>query len=212
MSETSPFIQDRQTCDHRPDGISRPVLWLQCVTLSWMLAEAGISLYAAAAAHSIALLAFGSDSVVELLSAGVALLSFSGWVPFARERAARWAGTLLFVLAGIIALSAGLALMRGRQAEASYGGIAITIAALLVMPLLAWFKRKIGNRTGNRALAADAVQSATCAWLAAVTLVGLTMNAIFRIGWIDSAAALAVLPILVVEGRKAIRGDACGCC
>jgi divalent metal cation (Fe/Co/Zn/Cd) transporter len=101
--------------------------------------------------------------------------------------------------------------MRGVQPETSCSGIAITIAALVVMPLLAWFKRKLGRSTGNRALAADAVQSATCAYLAAITLVGLSVNAIIHIHWIDSVAALAVLPILVVEGRNAIRGEGCGC-
>jgi hypothetical protein len=63
-----------------------------------------------------------------------------------------------------------------------------------------------------RALAADAVQSATCAYLAALTLAGLAINAIWHIHWVDSAAALLALPILVIEGRRALRGESCGCC
>jgi divalent metal cation (Fe/Co/Zn/Cd) transporter len=69
----------------------------------------------------------------------------------------------------------------------------------------------MARATGNRALAADAVQSATCAYLAAITLSGLAVNALFHIRWIDSVAAFAALLILVIEGRKATRGENCGC-
>jgi divalent metal cation (Fe/Co/Zn/Cd) transporter len=159
----------------------------------------------------VALLAFGADSFVELLFAGVALFSFIPSFPLTKDAAARMAGILLYVLAVVVACTAVISLTRGVQPEASCSGIAITIAALVVMPLLAWFKRKLGRSTGNRALGADAVQSATCAYLAAITLAGLALNAIFHIRWIDSVAALAVLPILVIEGRNAMRGEACGC-
>lgn len=210
--EFFPITDESQTCEPKPQGIPQSVLWLQGITLFWMSIEVGISLYAAASAHSVALLAFGSDSLVELLSAGVALLSFSRSISFVRVRADQWAGILLFVLAGVVAVSAGMALISGAAAEVSRSGIAITVAALLVMPVLARFKRRIGHRTSNRALVADAVQSATCAYLAAITLAGLVINAAFHVRWVDSAAALAVLPILVIEGRKAMRGEACGCC
>jgi divalent metal cation (Fe/Co/Zn/Cd) transporter len=121
------------------------------------------------------------------------------------------AGILLYLLAVVVELIATLSLVRGVWAETSYSGIGITIVVLIAMPVLAWFKRKIGIATGNRALAADAVQSATCAYLSAITLAGLTASAIFRVHWIDSVAAFVVLPILVIEGRKAMRGERCGC-
>jgi divalent metal cation (Fe/Co/Zn/Cd) transporter len=189
----------------------KAVLWLQVITLSWMLVECAVALYAANAAHSVALLAFGADSFVELLSASVALFSFSPSFPLTKDRAARWAGILLYLLAVVVVLTAVLSFVRGVRAETSCSGIGITIAALVVMPILAWFKRKIGIETGNRALAADAVQSATCAYLAAITLAGLAVNAVFHIHWIDSLAAIAVLPLLVLEARKAMRGESCGC-
>ncbi len=192
--------------------LPQTVLWLQGITLVWMAIECGVSLYSAMTAHSAALLAFGADSFVELLSAFVALLSFLPSFSLTRERAARWAGILLFVLAAVVAAAAIMALSRGTKPETSWAGIGITIAALIVMPLLAWFKRRTANATGNRALAADAVQSATCAYLAAITLAGVGLNAIFHIHWVDSAAALAALPILLVEGRRAMRGESCGCC
>jgi divalent metal cation (Fe/Co/Zn/Cd) transporter len=176
-----------------------------------MLVESVIALYAAYAAQSASLLAFGADSLVELLSASVALLSFVPSFPLTKERAARFAGILLFALAGIVAIMAALSLMYDIRPEVSYSGIAITIAALIVMPVLAWLKRKVARMTNNRALAADAVQSATCAYLAAITLFGLAVNAVFHIRWVDSVAALAALPILIVEGLKAVRGESCSC-
>jgi divalent metal cation (Fe/Co/Zn/Cd) transporter len=102
--------------------------------------------------------------------------------------------------------------MHGVPAESSSLGMGITVAALIVMPVLAWAKRRLARITGSGALAADAVQSATCAWLAAGTLAGLVANALFHLRWIDSVAALAVLPILVIEGKRALRGESCGCC
>jgi divalent metal cation (Fe/Co/Zn/Cd) transporter len=212
MGQSIPIIENAQVCSAGPTQIPRAVLWLQGITLVWMLVECAVSLYAAKSAHSVALLAFGSDSLIELLSAGVALLSFIPSFPVPKDRAARWAGALLFALAGTIAFTATMALVRGVRSETSYSGISITVAALIVMPVLALFKRRVARVADNRALAADAVQSATCAYLAAVTLAGLAINMIFHIRWVDSAAALAALPILVIEGREAIRGGSCGCC
>lgn len=212
MSQPTPATESTQHCVQHPAKMPGIVLGLQGITLAWILAEAAIALYAAYAARSAALLAFGADSLVELLSASVALLSFFPSFPLTKDRAGRFAGILLFVLAGVVAITAVLSLTYGVRPETSYGGIAISIAALIVMPVLAWLKRKVARVTDNRALAADAVQSATCAYLAAITLLGLVVNAVFHIRWVDSVAALAALPILIVEGRKAMRGQSCGCC
>ena len=212
MGQPLPIVGNSDSCCMEQPRAQTAVFWLQGVTLAWMFLECTVSLYAARAAHSVVLLAFGADSFVELLSASVVLLSFLPSFPLAKDRAARWAGVLLFVLGAVIAMTAVVTLIRGNQPETSYAGIGITVAALLVMPVLAWFKRKMARLTDSRALAADAIQSATCAYLAAITLVGLALNALFRIHWIDSAVALAALPILFVEGRRAIRGERCACC
>lgn len=196
-------------CAPRPP---KPVLWLQTITLAWMLIELGVSVYAAIAAHSPALLAFGSDSLVELLSATVVLLQ---WVPSFRlseHRAGRIAGALLFVLSFVIAAIALAAFVLKLQPEPSPAGIAITLAALVAMPILAAFKRREARRTGNAALAADAVQSATCAYLALITLAGLALNAAFHLPWFDPLAALAAIPLLLREARSAWRGHPCACC
>ncbi|MEO6910468.1 MAG: cation transporter [Edaphobacter sp.] len=177
-----------------------------------MLIECGVALYGATSAHSTALLAFGADSFVELLSATVVLLAIMPSFPLTKDRATRLAGILLFVLAGIVAVVTLLSLVYRVKPKTSYSGIGITCAALVVMPILAWAKRRVALTTDNRALAADAVQSATCAYLAAVTLAGLAINAIWHISWIDSVAALLAIPILIYEGRSAFRGESCGCC
>jgi hypothetical protein len=190
---------------------SRSVLWLQTVTLAWMLIECGVSLYAAATAHSPSLLAFGSDSLVELLSAAVVLLRYGSPKSISEQTTASIAGGLLFVLAFVVASTALLSLVLHWRPETSYLGMMVTIAALAVMPILAMFKRREAKRSNNVALAADAVQSATCAYLALITLVGLAANAAFHIPWVDSVAALFAIPILLKEGRSAWQGNGCGC-
>lgn len=178
----------------------------------WMLVECGLSLYASAAAHSPAMFAFGSDSLVELLSAGVVLLQFLPRFSVSERIAARAAGALLFALAVIVCAMAIGSLTLHLYPETTRLGIGITLAALIAMPILAKLKRREARRSHNAALAADAVQSATCAYLAAIALTGLAINAIFHIAWFDSLAALIAVPFLIKEGRSAWRGDACGCC
>jgi divalent metal cation (Fe/Co/Zn/Cd) transporter len=186
------------------------LILLQSITLVWMLIECAVSLFSAVRAHSPALLAFGFDSFVELLSASLVVVALAP--RFTRKRIDHTAGTLLLVLAAVVGLTSILALAEKVQPEASPLGIVIIVAALMVMPLLAWQKRKLARRTGNNALAADALQSVTCAYLALIALAGLILNAVFLIAWADSVAALAAVPILIVEGRRAIRGQSCGCC
>jgi divalent metal cation (Fe/Co/Zn/Cd) transporter len=188
------------------------LILLQSLTLGWMLIECSVSLVSAARAHSPALLAFGFDSLVELLSASLVVLALAPRFTFNHRRIDIASGTLLFVLAAVVGLISILALAGKVQPDASPLGIAITAAALLIMPMLAWQKRKLARRTQNNALAADAVQSATCAYLALIALAGLALNAAFQIAWADSLAALAAIPILIVEGRRALRGQSCGCC
>jgi divalent metal cation (Fe/Co/Zn/Cd) transporter len=177
-----------------------------------MIVEFGVAAYAATTAHSPALLAFGSDSLVELISAAVVLLQWMPNISISERKAARTASVLLFLLALVIVAVALSSLVLGLRPASSRAGIAIAIAALVAMPILAWMKRHEALRLGNTALAADATQSATCAYLAAIALVGLSVNAVFHIGWFDSAAALAAVPVLLKEGRSAWKGQTCKCC
>lgn len=179
------------------------------VTLVWMLAECAVSLYAAAQSRSVALLAFGSDSLIELLSAIVVLMQFLPRFALRKTHAARIAAVLLlFLAAAIVCISV---LGWHHRVKPSPLGIGITVLALIAMPVLAMLKRRQAHALDNRALAADATQSAACAWLAAVTLAGLAMNALWRVSWVDSAAAILAVPILIVEARRTWRGDSCAC-
>ena len=191
--------------------MTRHIRRLQIITLVWMVAECAIALTAAWRAQSPVLLAFGADSFVELMSALVVLLQFVPRLAISETRASRLAGVLLFVLAGVVTFASALALWRRVQPETSWMGISITVAALIAMPLLSHAKRKAGKATGNLALSADAVQSATCAYLAGLTLAGLALNAAFHIRWIDPLAALVAVPIICIEGREALRGESCCC-
>ncbi|HMG86293.1 MAG TPA: cation transporter [Terracidiphilus sp.] len=190
-------------------ALPRQVAWLQWITLAWMALECVASLWAAAQSHSVALLAFGSDSLVEMLSATVVLLQFLPRFPLKKMYADRAAAALLLALAVVVVCIAWLG--RARPMETSCVGIGVTAVALVVMPVLAWMKRRQARRMNNRALAADALQSATCAYMAGVTLAGLAIYAVWQIRWVDTVAALVAVPLLIVEGRRAWRGEGCGC-
>lgn len=202
---------DVDACGTCPESGNLPqtVVWLETVTIAWMLAECGASLWAAANAHSVALLAFGSDSLIELFSAVVVLLQFLPRFPLKKANADKTAAVLLFLLAAVVVSIVWFG--RARTMETSCLGIGITALALVVMPVLAWMKRTQAKRMNNRALAADATQSAMCAYLAAVTLAGLAIYAVWHVRWVDTLAALAAVPIIVIEGRRAWRGEGCGC-
>jgi divalent metal cation (Fe/Co/Zn/Cd) transporter len=198
----------------RTQDISRRIQRIQAITIVWMSIEAAVSLSAAWIARSPALLAFGGDSAIELLSAVVVLWRFRahGVQEHHERRAARIAGILLFVLAAYVVLASALTLLRYSEPRPTYLGVAILLAAASIMPWLAKEKRKLSAATSSAALRADAAQSALCAYLSLIALVGLGINAIWHVAWADPVAALVVTPLIVLEGREAIRGKACGCC
>lgn len=196
-----------------PDTLRR-IRRVQAITIAWMSVEAVVSLFAAWRARSPALLAFGGDSAIELFSAVVVLWRFRA--SDAREdvekRAARVAGALLFALAVYVAITSVASLLGYSEPKATFLGIAVLVAAAVVMPWLAKEKRRLSGATGSAALRADAAQSALCAYLSLIALTGLAINAIWHVEWADPIAGLAVLPLIVWEGREAMRGKACGCC
>ena len=192
----------------------RRIRQIQTVTIVWMTVEAAVSLAAAWMAHSPALLAFGGDSTIELLSAIVVLWRFRARADQEKseKHAARIAALLLFMLAAYVAAVSVLTLLGYSEPKTTYVGIAVLVAATAVMPWLAKEKRKLSAITGSAALRADAAESALCAYLALVALVGLGINAIWHIRWADPVAALVIVPLILRGGREAMRGKACGCC
>jgi len=128
------------------------------------------------------------------------------------KHAARIAALLLFILAAYVAVVSVLTLVGYVEAKTTYFGIGILIAATAIMPWLAKEKRKLSAITGSAALRADAAESALCAYLALIALVGLGINAIWHLRWADPIAALVIVPLILREGWEAMRGKACGCC
>jgi divalent metal cation (Fe/Co/Zn/Cd) transporter len=173
-----------------------------------------VPLRSLAGARSPALLAFGGDSAIELFSAVVVLWRFRASAAHgdAERRAARVVGALLFALAAYVAVTSVTSLLGYSQPKPTLLGVAILVAAAIVMPWLSKEKRRLSGATGSAVLRADAAQSALCAYLSLLALAGLVVNAIWHLKWADPIAALAVLPLIVWEGREAMRGNACGCC
>ena len=186
---------------------------LQTVTIGWMMVEAILSLWAAWSARSPALLAFGGDSAIELLSAFVVLWRFRivAQPDHAERIAARISGGLLLVLAAYVVGTAIVSLLGYSVPQPTYLGIAVLIAAAIVMPWLSREKRRLSAATGSAALRADSAQSAVCACLSMIALLGLAVNAIWHIGWADPAAALLAVPLIVREGWEAMHGRSCAC-
>jgi divalent metal cation (Fe/Co/Zn/Cd) transporter len=194
-----------------PLEIARRVVRVQVLTLIWMTVEAVVSMGAAWMARSPALLGFGGDSAVELLSAAVVLWRFRSPSrgDHAERRAASITGSLLFVLAAFVALASVLTLLGHVEARPSLIGIAVLILAAAVMPWLAKQKRRLSATTGSAALRADAAESTVCGYLALIALAGLAISAIWRVSWADPVAALALLPLIVREGWEAMKGRPC---
>jgi divalent metal cation (Fe/Co/Zn/Cd) transporter len=179
-----------------------------------MSVEAVASLAAAWKARSPALLAFGGDSAIELLSGLAVLWRFRAHAPQeqSEKHAARIAAVLLFILAAYVSVASVVTLLGYSEPKTTCLGIAILIAAAAIMPWLAGEKRKLSAITGSAALRADAAESALCAYLSMVALVGLGVNAIWQLTWADPIAALVIVPLILREGWEAMRGKACGCC
>ena len=155
----------------------------------------------------------GGDGVIEFFSAIVVLWRFraSDERGDVEKRAACVAGALLFALAVFVAVTSVTSLLGYGEPGPTFLGIAIVIAAAVVMPRLAKEKRRLSGATGSAALRADAAQSALCAHLSLIALAGLAINAIWHVKWADPVAALVVWPLIVWEGRDALRGKPCGC-
>lgn len=193
-----------------PEVLQR-VVRIQTLTLVWMSVEAVVSLGAAWMARSPALLAFGGDSGVELLSAAVVFWRFCSpsHRGHAEKRAGRIAGLLLFVLAAFVATTSILTLLGHVEARPSLIGIALLVLAAMIMPWLAAQKRRLSVTTASAALRADAAESAVCGYLALIALAGLVANEVWKVSWADAVAALALLPLIVREGWEARKGKPC---
>jgi divalent metal cation (Fe/Co/Zn/Cd) transporter len=197
-----------------PSDALRRIHRIQTITICWMILEAGVSLWAAWRAKSPALLAFGGDSAIELLSAVVVLWRFRRNAPDenTERRAARIAGVLLLILTVYVVAASAATLLGYSEARPSLLGIIVLIAAAIIMPWLAQQKSRLSALTGSASLRADAAESMLCAYLSLTALLGLAAHQLLGVAWADPVAALAVTPLIAWEARQAFVGKACSCC
>ena len=180
-----------------------------------MLAEAALAIGSGVAARSVLLIAFGVDSVIELLSGGVLLRRLRAESGGASEadvdkldaRTARVSAVLLILLCAYIGLSSAAGLLSGVRPSPSPLGLVVSFFACVVMPILALAKRRVNDILGSASLRADIAETISCAVLAGLTLAGLAADAAFGRWWIQYVAALAFLIWLVPETREAIEAS-----
>ena len=207
----------------RSDDV-RFALLLTYITIGWMTIEGAASLLLGWASKSLLLEAFGIDSVIELFSAAVLLwrlrveassTATSERVNLVERRASRYVGYSLYVLVVYVVLNSGYGLFIAKRitdTHESIWGILIGLVAKIGMPILAGYKLKVAARLNSRALRADAIESITCGYLSIVLMIGLAATWWLGWWWLDSVAALALIPFLIKEARVAISGEPCSAC
>ena len=202
-------------------GDLRRAALLAAISVACMVVEAALAIGAGLRAGSLLLEAFGLDSLIELISAGVlywrlrwemrAVSPDSGALEAVERRASQVGGYLLFALAVYVVGEAAFGLLHRQAASVSFLGLGVAVMAALGMPVLARAKLGVAERIGSRALRADAMESLTCGYLSWALLAGLLANVLLGWWWLDSAAALLLVPLLIREGREALRGEDCSC-
>src|SRR5213080_41895 len=207
----------------RADAV-RLALLLTYITLGWMTIEGAASLLLGWASKSLLLEAFGIDSVIELFSATILLCRLrveaggtatSQHVNLVEDRAARLVGYSLYALIAYVVLNSGYGLIIAKRitdTHESVWGILIGAVAKVGMPILAGYKLKVAARLNSRALRADAVESITCGYLSIVLMIGLAATRLLGWWWLDSVAALALIPFIIKEARAAISSESCCAC
>jgi divalent metal cation (Fe/Co/Zn/Cd) transporter len=197
-----------------PSDILRTAIRLELATIVWMIIEAAVAIGAGVAARSLLLFVFGIDSAIELSSALIVFWRLklewrgdakeAGRIAKVERKAAQIAGCLLLLLSVYVLADAIYGLVAHHAAEISLIGISVAVISAIAMPLLGRAKINIADRMESRSLRADAMEAFACGYLAWVLLAGLVINALTDWWWIDSAASLAIIPLLVHEGWEAI--------
>lgn len=192
----------------RRERLHRRVRFIVAFTITYNVIEAIVAITAGVLASSAALIGFGLDSVVEVLSAVAIAWQFTRKDPERWEKVTvRAIGLAFFALAAYVTIDAILSLVSQEGPEHSPLGIAITALSLLVMPLLAWFEIRTGRELGSKSVLADARQLLLCVYLSGAVFIGLILNSLFGWWWADSVAALVVAALAVREGIEAWTGD-----
>ncbi|WP_417233618.1 cation diffusion facilitator family transporter [Arthrobacter sp.] len=196
--------------EQRREVLKGRIRIIVALTITYNVIEAGVALAAGAAASSVALVGFGLDSIVEVLSAAAVAWQFAAPDPERREKKAlRLIAFSFFGLAAYVVVSAVLTLTGLKEAEHSTVGIVLAAVSLAVMPFLSLAERRTGRELGSASAIADSKQTLICSYLSAAVLVGLLLNSVFGWSWADPVAGLVIAIFAVREGIEAWKGEAC---
>lgn len=192
----------------RRSTLHRRVRFIVGFTISYNVIEAIVAIWAGTLASSAALIGFGLDSVVEVLSAAAIAWQFTRKDPERWEKVTvRAIGLAFFALAAYVTVDAVMSLISQEGPEHSPLGLGITALSLIVMPLLVWFEVRTGRELESKSVMADAKQLILCIYLSGAVFIGLILNTLFGWWWADSVAALVVAVLAIREGIEAWRGD-----
>jgi Co/Zn/Cd efflux system component len=193
----------------------RSAVILIYVTLGWMLIEGSASLCLGLSSKSLLLEGFSGTVLLWRLRVELNNQANEKMIERTEQQAGRLVGISLYLLAIYIAAMSAYELLCSQQntnTHESVWGILIGVVAKVGMPLLANLKFKFAAKLKSHALHADAVESITCGYLSIVLIVGLAATRILGWWWLDSIAALALIPFLIKEGREAITGECTSSC
>jgi len=194
----------------RRELLRRRIRWIVAATIAYNLIEAVVAMTAGTIASSAALVGFGLDSTIEVLSAAAVAWQFTRRDPERWERGTlRVIAVAFFALATYVTVSSATALILRSEPETSPIGIVLTAVSVLVMPFLSLAERRAGRELGSATAVADSRQTLICTYLSAAVLVGLVVNAAFGWWWADAVAGLIIAVFAVREGIEAWRGDSC---
>jgi divalent metal cation (Fe/Co/Zn/Cd) transporter len=190
--------------------LQRRIRWIVGATISYNLVEAVVAIVAGTAASSAALIGFGLDSTIEVLSAAAVAWQFTRRDPERWEKGTlRVIAVAFFALAAYVTVSSLLSLVGRVEVHHSTLGITITALSVIVMPFLSLAERRVGRELGSATAVADSKQTLICTYLSAAVLLGLIVNSLFGWWWADSIAGLVIAVFALREGIEAWKGDAC---
>ena len=213
-----PLVLPAQSGDSADrSALIRQAFQLEWLTIGWMTVEAIVAIGSGLTANNLVLTAFGLDSLIELASAGVLMWRLTvelgrgeRFSEEAEKTASRIAGGLLLILAAYVTIAAAWSLWTRTGEAFSWPGLIVAVAAIPSMRYLADRKIAVAEKLGSRALRADAMEAVTCGWLSFVVIVSLSLQWAISAWWIDGVGSLAVVWLLVKEGREAWSGRECG--
>lgn len=194
----------------REATLRRRVRLIVAATITYNVIEGIVAIIAGTVAGSAALVGFGLDSTVEVLSAAAVAWQFAGSDHRAREQTAlRLVAVSFFALAAYVSFDAVRTLIGAAEPDHSGVGIALAALSLAIMPGLSWYERRTGRELGSASVVANSKQTLLCSYLSAVLLLGLLANSILGWSWADPIAALVIAAVALKEGREALHGDVC---